>query len=101
MTPSPCTGLPRPANAPSVTRILKELVERDLIKDGRRSFLRLTAAGAHIVEQTARETLVLLDAYAKRFGQARLAALRSELTALEHALDGLAASDEGQAEDAA
>ena len=94
-------------HAPSVTRILKELVERDLIrrlpdaKDGRRSFLRLTAAGAHIVEQTAKETLVLLDAYAERFGQARLAALRNELIALEHALDGLAASDEGQAEDAA
>ncbi|WP_324089144.1 homoprotocatechuate degradation operon regulator HpaR [Phenylobacterium sp.] len=85
-------------HAPSVTRILKELLDRKLIdrlpdaKDGRRSLIRLTAGGRRLVQETAKETVVILDAFAKRFGESRVAALRNELAALEEALRSVGAS---------
>ena len=75
-------------HAPSVTRILKELVERRLVlreadpADGRRSVIRLSEAGDALVARTAAHTLQLLDRYARGFGRERLAALQAELAAL-------------------
>lgn len=88
------TGLANQAMlyAPSVTRILKELVDRDLLlrsadpDDRRRSTLRLTAAGQLLVDRTASHTLEILRAYDARFGSDRLSALRQELLALTEAI---------------
>ena len=73
--------------APSVTRILKELVERNLIvrnidpMDGRRSIVSVTKTGRTLVEKTAVTTGKILNSYAERFGADRLEALRAELRA--------------------
>lgn len=80
---------------PSVTRILRELVERGLIdrlpdeNDGRRAILRLTPSGQRLVDLTAKRTVELLDEYAARFGATRLDALRKELIALTQILEGV------------
>jgi homoprotocatechuate degradation regulator HpaR len=77
---------------PSVTRILKDLLERALIvrerdpQDGRRSFISLTAAGADLIRETASHTIQHLDRYAAVFGQDRLDALMAELRALIEAI---------------
>jgi homoprotocatechuate degradation regulator HpaR len=74
--------------APSVTRILKELVERGLIvrtadpSDGRRSHLSLAPSGRALIDETSRHTIRQLDRYAADFGKERLAALLDELQAL-------------------
>lgn len=74
-------------HAPSVTRIIKEMVDRGLIlrmiddADKRRSILSLTRSGRDLVLVTARHTLNILDSFAERFGVDRLAALRAELQA--------------------
>ncbi|MGH6616641.1 homoprotocatechuate degradation operon regulator HpaR [Sphingomonas sp.] len=74
--------------APSVTRILKELVERGLIvrtpdpEDGRRSFVTLAEPGRALLDETSKRTIRQLDRYAAAFGQERLAALLTELGAL-------------------
>ena len=73
---------------PSVTRILKDLMERGLLtrtgdpKDGRRSIARLTTSGPTVVAQAAAHTRVILDDYAAKFGPDRLVALRRELDEL-------------------
>ena len=72
-------------HAPSVTRILRELLERGLIEragdphDGRRSIVAISAAGEALVRRTAEHTLALLDSYAARFGAERLQQLIEEL----------------------
>lgn len=72
-------------HAPSVTRILKELVDRALIErrqdpvDGRRSILALTAQGKELVARTAQHTLAMIDQFDGRFGEERIARLRAEL----------------------
>jgi homoprotocatechuate degradation regulator HpaR len=74
--------------APSVTRILKELVDRGLIvraldpADGRRSIITVTAKGRALVEKTARKTAVILKGYSESFGPERMAALQDELREL-------------------
>jgi len=74
--------------APSVTRILKELVERGLIVrtadpgDGRRSHLSLAPSGRSLIDETSRHTLQALDRYARDFGEERLTGLLDELKAL-------------------
>jgi homoprotocatechuate degradation regulator HpaR len=74
--------------APSVTRILKELADRNLLErradtaDGRRFIIRATAQGRALVEATARKTGPVLDAYAAQFGHERLQALQRELAEL-------------------
>lgn len=79
-------------HAPSVTRILKELLERGLIErdadeeDGRRSIVRLTSSGFELVQSTAIDTLEVLDTYSQQFGEKRLRALREELVALTLAI---------------
>jgi homoprotocatechuate degradation regulator HpaR len=75
-------------HAPSVTRILRDLLDRKLITratdptDGRRSFITITHQGCDLVDSTARHTQKVLMQYEARFGKQRLAALRRELAAL-------------------
>ena len=77
---------------PSVTRILKDLVARGLVKrqanprDGRGAIVRLTASGKTLIETTAAQTAQQLDTYAKRFGEKRLKNLIAELKALSAAI---------------
>ena len=84
-------------HAPSVTRIVKELVDRELIvrttdpQDARRSILALTHSGENLVGRTSEQTLAILDRYAERFGADRLAALQAELRALRQSIE----EDEG------
>lgn len=78
---------------PSVTRIVKELIERNLItrsadpNDGRRSVISITHFGRELVVNTSRHTRVLLDQYAATFGADRLKAFTDEATALIAALE--------------
>ncbi|WP_016745321.1 homoprotocatechuate degradation operon regulator HpaR [Rhizorhabdus wittichii] len=80
---------------PSVTRILKELLDRRLIvretdpRDRRRSIVTLTPAGRALIEHTASQTVQVLDRYAERFGPERLDALKNELRALIDAIGPL------------
>jgi homoprotocatechuate degradation regulator HpaR len=74
-------------HAPSVTRILKELLDRRLIErqidphDGRRSIIRITTLGKELVAATAPATLEVLSAYEQAFGAERLEAMRIEIEA--------------------
>ncbi|MAB12436.1 MarR family transcriptional regulator [Parvibaculum sp.] len=78
--------------APTVTRILRDLVARGLVErftnpaDGRRSIIKISPQGRAIVDRTAKRTRVVLDQYAERFGPSRLAALQTELVALVEAI---------------
>jgi homoprotocatechuate degradation regulator HpaR len=82
-------------HAPSVTRILKELVDRNLVErrhdpvDGRRSILALSPQGKDLVARTAAHTLTVISQFDRRFGDARLARLRRELTELSAAIKDL------------
>lgn len=77
---------------PSVTRILRDLIERGLLArdtsptDRRRSMIRITEQGAALVGQTAEQTARLLDAYGAAFGPERLAGFVAEAQALTAAL---------------
>lgn len=79
--------------APTVSRILKDLVDRKLIRrsidaqDGRRSIISITAEGRLLVEDTARHTQVLLAGFADAFGVERLEHLVQEARALAAALE--------------
>lgn len=79
--------------APTVTRILKELRDRELIErivdptDARRSIISITPLGMATVRDTAKHTRLLLDAYAEAFGANRLEAFKAEALALAQALD--------------
>jgi homoprotocatechuate degradation regulator HpaR len=78
--------------APTVSRILKELVDRKLIKrridrnDARRSIVSIAPEGRQLVSDTAKHTKLLLGSYRKAFGPDRLEALMSEALALAEAL---------------
>ncbi|MDB5582993.1 MAG: transcriptional regulator, MarR family [Bradyrhizobium sp.] len=84
-------------HAPSVTRILKDLVERGLVsrktdtEDARRSIISITPLGEELVAKTAERTLEILDEFGQRFGMERLDALRGELIALASAIADLGA----------
>ncbi len=77
---------------PTVTRILKELVDRKLIErridpgDARRSIVSITDDGRKLVTDTARHTRILLDSYAKAFGAERLEAFMAEALSLADSL---------------
>ena len=79
-------------HAPSVTRILKELVERNLIMreadpvDRRRAILTLSDQGHALVDRTAEHTSIVLARYAEVFGRDRLNALLAELVAFTRAI---------------
>ena len=81
---------------PSVTRILRELLERGLIErivdpsDGRRSIVSVSAAGRKLFEHTAEQTLRLLEVYEAAFGAERLHQLVAELAALTAVIQSLA-----------
>ena len=87
--------------APSVTRILKELLDRGLIersadpKDGRRSLITISDGGKALVEKAAHHTAELLEAYTEIFGAERLARLQDELRALTAGIATLKLSDRG------
>ena len=86
-------------HAPSVTRILKELGERGLIErridvqDGRRSIIAITAAGIHLLNDTAAHTLQVLDRYGQAFGPERLDALVREIAAFTASIAAFATED--------
>jgi homoprotocatechuate degradation regulator HpaR len=78
----------------SLTRILRDLVERGLVarevdsRDARRSLVSILPAGRAVVDQTTDTTLALLDRYATEFGVDRLRTLLSELTLLTRVIAG-------------
>ena len=78
---------------PSVTRILKDLVERGLVvrqanpKDGRGAIVSLSARGRSLIEETAAHTIQQLNIYSRKFGDKRLKSLISELQALIAAIE--------------
>lgn len=78
---------------PSVTRILRELEERKLVKrrpddrDGRRSIVSITAKGRQLMAATAKHTRMIIAAYTEAFGQERLDNLIKELAALQAAIE--------------
>ncbi|MEM7080629.1 MAG: MarR family transcriptional regulator [Pseudomonadota bacterium] len=78
--------------APSVTRIVKDLTERKLIRrtsnktDARRSTLAITSKGRQLVNRTAVETTDLLNRYQAAFGKRRFNTLISELKAFEESI---------------
>lgn len=80
-------------HAPSVTRILKELVERELItrepdvQDRRRANLTLSDQGHVLVDHIAEQTTIVLAHYADIFGPGRLNRLLTELAAFTDAID--------------
>lgn len=79
--------------APTVSRILRELVDRGLIvrridpADGRRAIISITAEGHHLVQETANHTRPLLAAYSEAFGSERLRDFIAEARALTLALE--------------
>lgn len=88
--------------APSVTRIVRELVDRGLLSratsdhDRRRSVIEITPAGRDLVRQTAERTARMLVAYGETFGLDRLDRLVAEAAALAEALARFAPSDAGE-----
>lgn len=82
--------------APSLTRILTNLAERNLIDrtthpdDQRRSLISLSEVGGKLVARISPESERIYGSIEDRFGQRRLAALIGEL----HELSGLLNSDE-------
>lgn len=81
---------------PSVTRIVRELVERGLLSratdddDRRRWVIAITPEGERFMQHTAEHTAQLLQAYAKAFGPARLTAFIEEASALTQMLSQFA-----------
>ena len=77
---------------PSVTRILKDLVERGLVirqanpRDGRGAIVSLSASGQTLIADTASHTVQQLNHYARKFGDKRLKRLIAELQALTGAI---------------
>jgi homoprotocatechuate degradation regulator HpaR len=77
---------------PSVTRILKDLVERGLVtrqanpKDGRGAIVSLSPSGQVLIAETAAHTVQQLNLYARKFGDKRLKSLIAELKALATAI---------------
>lgn len=82
--------------APTVTRILRELVDRNLIvrridpNDGRRSVISISAQGRQLVQDTAIHTLPLLSAYVEAFGEQRLNDFIAEAQGLAKTLERFA-----------
>jgi len=79
-------------HAPSVTRILKELEDRQLVvrepdaNDRRRTQVALSADGRAIVKETSKDVLRIMRAYGDRFGYDRFQRLLDEMRALSAAI---------------
>lgn len=88
--------------APSVTRIVRELVERGLLSraisasDRRRSVIEITPEGRDLVRRTAERTARMLAAYGEAFGAERLDRFVAEAAAVVQALARFAPSDAGE-----
>ncbi|MGN6358533.1 MAG: MarR family transcriptional regulator [Novosphingobium sp.] len=88
--------------APSVTRIVRELVDRGLLSratsesDRRRSVIEITPVGRELVGRTAARTARMLVAYGEAFGPERLDRFVLEAAALAAALSRFAPSDAGE-----
>ena len=86
--------------APSVTRILKELLQRGLIAktanvaDGRKLSISISDMGQNLVQQTAAHTTRLLNEYEAVFGADRLAHFVKEAQLLAEALRKFTPDDE-------
>jgi homoprotocatechuate degradation regulator HpaR len=71
--------------APSVTRIMRDLISRNLIvrqadpSDARRSILTITPAGRKLIIRAADHAFEIIDAYRAAFGSERLDTLISDL----------------------
>lgn len=84
---------------PSVTRIVREMVDRGLLSrtidaaDRRRSMIAITPAGRTLVRRTAEQTARLLYAYGEVFGRDRLDRFVAEAAALTEALASFVPSD--------
>jgi homoprotocatechuate degradation regulator HpaR len=82
-------------HAPSVTRILKDLEERQLVvrepdvNDRRRNLVVLTPDGRDMVKGISRTMMRILREYSQRFGVERLEKLADELRALSAAIKGI------------
>lgn len=91
--------------APSVTRIVREMVERGLLSrdtddaDRRRSVIAITPAGLALVRRTAEGTARLLSAYGEAFGRERLDRFVAETIALTEALARFAPAEAALAEE--
>lgn len=91
--------------APSVTRIVRELVERGLLSrsgdegDRRRSVISITSEGQALVRRTAEHTAIVLDRYTETFGRDRLAHFIAEATALTEVLAQFAPSETEASQD--
>ncbi|CUS44796.1 Homoprotocatechuate degradative operon repressor [hydrothermal vent metagenome] len=94
-------------HGPSVTRILKELGERDLIardvdpQDKRRSIIAITDVGRALVSRTAEHTRLLVQGYQEAFGKERLGLLMKELSAFHAALQQFAPDEQNRDQSAA
>lgn len=90
---------------PSVTRIVRELVERGLLSrsgdagDRRRSVISITPEGQALVRRTAEHTAIILERYTQAFGRERLAHFIAEATALTQALSAFAPGEAEAARD--
>lgn len=79
--------------APSVSRIVKDLAERELIArqndpgDARRSIIVITPTGRRMVIKTAAETAFILERHERAFGAERLNKLVRELKAFSEAIE--------------
>ncbi|MCK0532801.1 MarR family transcriptional regulator [Sphingobium agri] len=79
--------------APTVTRILRELTERQWVvrstdpNDGRRSVISISDEGRRLVQGTATYTVPMLSAYAEAFGEQRLRDFIAEARELAKALE--------------
>jgi homoprotocatechuate degradation regulator HpaR len=84
---------------PSVTRIVRDLIERGLLVkqansgDGRKLSISITHQGELLVKETAMRTKQLLDQYEQAFGPERLAAFKEEALQLAHCLDQFAPTE--------
>jgi homoprotocatechuate degradation regulator HpaR len=89
--------------APSLSRILRDLAKRGLIKrqsvknDRRRNIVSISAAGRHLISEVAPESEAAYAAIRRQFGELRLSELHKLLEDLETALGVVPGEDATEA----
>ena len=84
---------------PSLSRILRQLIEREVAKaDLRRAMVSISAKGLKLIEAVAPTSEMIYAEITKRYGARKLGELQDMLSALESSLGGLEAADNGGAE---
>lgn len=84
--------------APSVTRIMRDLISRALIarqadpSDARRSILTITPAGRKLIVRAAEHTFAIMDAYREAFGSEKLDTLIADLREFMQAIEPISRS---------